>query len=68
MNSIQHLVLGGQKSDHHMCTNCNNVTTIDCDTVVKYFLSEYYHKTSNIGWNAVTHLFSPDCKVFFKIM
>jgi hypothetical protein len=33
------------------------------EALATHFLEEYYHKVSNIGWNAVMHLYVPDAVI-----
>jgi hypothetical protein len=52
------------------CQTCGHVNpinpTIEPATLADHFLREYYHGTSNSGWNAVQHLFDHDCVVMVK--
>jgi hypothetical protein len=49
------------------CENHQNQNrTVNPDSVARQFLSEYYRKVSNIGWNVVTDLFERNCVVIVK--
>lgn len=43
-----------------------NITNVNPESVANQFVSEYYRKVSNIGWNTVVHMFDQNCIVNIK--
>ena len=54
-------------SQDYCLNNCLAVQQkIDPQTIVNYFLNEYYGNTMTSGWNLTMRLFDKNCKVMFR--
>lgn len=63
MNEIRRPI--ARMCDNNYDNYCSRVH-VDPENVVSQFVSEYYRKVSNVGWNIVMHLFDQNSVVIIK--